>query len=72
MAGFDLGDLGKKAKAFVDDEKVQDALKSERAEQVSDTILDGVQDAVNKVTKGKHSTQVREARDSADKRVGNE
>lgn len=72
MAGFDVGDLGKKAKDFLEDEKVQDALRSERAEEVSDRILDGVRDAVDKVTGGKFEKQVDDARDAVDKKIGDE
>ncbi|WP_407932994.1 antitoxin [Herbiconiux daphne] len=70
MAGFD--DITKKAQAFLNDDKVKDALKSEKAEDISDKVLDGVADAVNKVTGKKFESQVDGARDTADKAVGNE
>jgi hypothetical protein len=70
MAGFD--DITKKAQEFLKDGKVQDALKSEQAEGVSDQILQGVADAVKKATGGKFDDKIDGARDAADKRVGNE
>ncbi|MET1043948.1 MAG: Rv0909 family putative TA system antitoxin [Microbacteriaceae bacterium] len=47
-------------------------MKSEKAEDISDKVLDGVADAVNKVTGKKFESQVDGARDTADKAVGNE
>ena len=67
-----LDDITKKAQEFLGDNKVQDALKSEQAEGISDKLLDGVADAANKVTGGKFADQLDGARDSADKAVGNE
>ena len=46
MAGFD--DISKKAQAFLKDGKVQDALKSEKAEGVSDDVLSAVAKAADK------------------------
>ncbi|TQL41909.1 antitoxin protein of toxin-antitoxin system [Homoserinimonas aerilata] len=68
MAGFD--DITKKAQEFLADDKVKDALKSEQAEDISDKVLDGAEDVVNKVTGGKFAGQVGDARAEADKRVG--
>lgn len=68
MAGFD--DIAKKAQEFLGSDKVKDALKSEKAEGVSDKVLDGVEDAVNKATGGKFRDQVGSAREQADKKVG--
>lgn len=70
MAGFD--DITKKAQAFLKDGKVQDALKSEKAEGVSDNILDAVANAADKATGGKHSDKIRQAREQADKKLGNQ
>ncbi|MBY0177632.1 MULTISPECIES: antitoxin [Curtobacterium] len=70
MAGFD--DIAKKAQSFLQDGKVQDALKSEKAEGVSDKVFDGVADAVKKATGGKYDDKIDKARDEADKRIGNE
>ncbi|PZF58773.1 antitoxin [Curtobacterium sp. MCSS17_008] len=70
MAGFD--DIAKKAQRLLQDGKVQDALKSEKAEGVSDKVLDGVADAVKKATGGKHDDKIDGARDQADKHIGNQ
>ena len=68
--GFD--DITKKAEAFLQNDKVKDALNSEQAEDISDKLLDGVTDAVHNATGGKFDTQVEDARREADKRVGDE
>ena len=70
MAGLD--DITGKAKQFLNDSKVQDALKSEKAEDVSDKVLDGVAEVADKVTGGKFSEQITSARDKADGAVGTE
>uniref|UniRef100_A0A942T6K6 Antitoxin n=1 Tax=Neobacillus citreus TaxID=2833578 RepID=A0A942T6K6_9BACI len=70
MAGFD--DITKKAQEFLRDGKVQDALKSEQAEGISDKVLDGVADAVKKATGGKFDDKIDGARNAADERLGNE
>lgn len=68
----DLGDLTGKAKEFLDSDAVQNALKSEQAEDISDKLLDGVADVANKVTGGKFEDQIDGARDAADGAIGNE
>jgi predicted hydrolase (HD superfamily) len=70
MAGFD--DISKKAQAFLNDSKVQDALKSEKAEGVSDGILDAVAKAADKATGGKHSDKIEQAKQQVDKKIGNQ
>jgi len=70
MSGFD--DITKKAQEFLGDSKVQEALKSQQAEDISDKVLDGVADTVKKVTGGKFDEQVDGARSAADKAVGTE
>ena len=67
-----LDDITKKAQEFLSDNKVQEALKSEQAEDISDKVLDGVADTVKKVTGGKFDEQVEGARAAADKAVGTE
>lgn len=67
-----LDDITKKAQDFLGDGKVQDALHSEQAEDISDKLLDGVADAASKVTGGKFDEQIKGARDAADKAVGDE
>lgn len=70
MAGLD--DVTKKAQEFLNSNQVKDALKSEKAEDVSDKLLDGVAGIANTATGGKYEQQIDDARDSADKHVGNE
>ncbi|KQM29381.1 MULTISPECIES: Rv0909 family putative TA system antitoxin [Frigoribacterium] len=70
MAGFD--DITKKAQAFLKDGKVQEALKSEKAEGVSDNILDAVASAADKATGGKHADKIQQAKEQADKKLGNQ
>jgi hypothetical protein len=67
-----IEDVTKQATDFLNDPKVKDALKSEQAEGISDSLLDGVAGAVNKVTGDKFKDQVDGARDAADKSVGNQ
>lgn len=62
-----------KAKEFVEQnaDKVQEALKSDQAEQVSDGLLDKVADFADKVTGGKHSDAIQDVRDKIDGSIGN-
>ena len=69
---MDLNDITKKAKTFLEDDKVRDALKSEKAEGVSDKLLDAVSGAAQKVTGSKYDDQITKARDAADKKLGNQ
>jgi len=68
MAGFE--DVTKKAQEFLKDNKLKDALHSDRAEEVSDSILDSVANAAKKVTGGKFDDKIDKARDDADKKFG--
>ncbi|QEO14751.1 antitoxin [Agromyces intestinalis] len=72
MSGLD--DLAKQAGDFVEQnkDKIQEVLKSEQAEDISDKVLDSVADAANKVTGGKHADTVKDVRDNIDKSVGNQ
>jgi hypothetical protein len=67
-------EVADRAKAFVDENKdrIADAVKSDRVEEVSDKILDGIAGAVKKVTGGKFDDKIDETRDNVDKHVGNE
>ena len=69
---MDLNDITKKAKTFLEDDKVRDALKSEKAEDVSDKLLDAVSGVAQKVTGSKYDDQITKARDAADKKLGNQ
>jgi len=51
---------------------VQGALKSEQAEDISDGILDKLEDAVEGATGHKFDDQIKAARDAADGAVRNE
>ncbi|MFA5606328.1 MAG: Rv0909 family putative TA system antitoxin [Leucobacter sp.] len=76
-----IDDLAKKASGLAgqagefakqNSDKIQDALKSEQAEQISDKLLDGAADLANKVSGGKHSEKIAEVRDDLDGKIGNE
>ncbi|QCR20450.1 antitoxin [Agrococcus sp. SGAir0287] len=69
-----LDDLAKKAQGFVEENKgqIEEALQSEKAEEVSDTVLDAVAGKIDDVTGGKHSDAIQNAREQIDKRIGNE
>jgi len=69
---MDFNDITKKAKTFLEDDKVRDALKSEKAEDVSDKLLDAVSGTAQKVTGSKYDEQIAKARDAADKKLGNQ
>lgn len=70
MAGFD--DITKKATEFLNSESTKDALKSEKAEEVSDKLLDGVAGLADKLTGGKHTDKIEGARSAADDKIGNQ
>lgn len=53
-------------------DKAKDALGSDKGEQTSDSALDRASDTADEKTGGKHSDKVDEARDAADKKIGNE
>ncbi|WP_460772548.1 antitoxin [Microbacterium sp. GXF7504] len=69
-----LEDLINNGKKLYDQnqDKIQAALKSEQAEQISDKLLDGASGVAKKVTGGKFDSQIDGARDAADKAVGTE
>ena len=53
-------------------DKIEEALKSEKAEDVSDKFLDGAAEAVKKVVPEQHHGKVDDVRTNVDKSVGNE
>lgn len=61
------GDLAKQHSG-----KAKEVLQSEQAEGITDKVLDGAADLANKVTDGKHADKIQQARDTADKHLGNE
>lgn len=69
-----IEDLAKQASDFVtgNADKIQDALKSEQAEGISDKVLDGAADFANKLTGGKFEEQIEGARSAADDAIGNQ
>ncbi|WP_173921447.1 Rv0909 family putative TA system antitoxin [Agromyces sp. Marseille-P2726] len=69
-----LDDLSKKAQEFVEEnkDKINEALNSEQAEDISDKILDGVAGAAKKVAPDEHDAKIDEVRDNIDKKIGTE
>lgn len=66
--------LSKKAGDFAKENsaKINEALKSEQAEGISDKVLGGAAEFANKVTGGKHADKVQDMRDNLDGKIGNE
>ncbi|MDQ1137979.1 hypothetical protein QE410_002778 [Microbacterium sp. SORGH_AS 1204] len=71
MSGVD--DIIAKGKKLLDDnrDKIEEALRSEKAEEVSDKVLDGAADAIKKVVPADHHAKVDEVRANVDKNIGN-
>jgi hypothetical protein len=69
---MDANDITSKAESFLKDKKVQDALHSEKAEEISDKLLDGVAGVADKLTGGKFEEQIEGAKEAADKQIGNQ
>lgn len=69
-----LDDLGKKAQDFVAEnkDKIDEALNSEQAEDISDKILDSVSDAAKKVLPDEHDAKIDDVRDNLDGKIGTE
>ncbi|WP_127474104.1 Rv0909 family putative TA system antitoxin [Microbacterium sulfonylureivorans] len=69
-----IDDLVNQGKGFLDQnkDKIDDVIKSEQAEGVSDNILDAAADFVKKVAPDSVDQHVDGVRDSVDKAVGNE
>ncbi|WP_181276032.1 antitoxin [Brevibacterium oceani] len=61
-----------KAKNLANDPKVKDKLNSDKAEQMSDSLLDKAAGVAESLTGGKHSEKIQKARDAADNAIGNE
>ncbi|MGM1018032.1 MAG: hypothetical protein ACQEW8_10890 [Actinomycetota bacterium] len=66
-------DAVNKGKQFVDQnkDKIDEALSSDQAEEISDKVLGGVADLAKKIAPGA-SDQIDGIRDSVDKSIGNE
>lgn len=69
-----IEDLAKQAGDFAkqNSDKINDALKSDQAEDITDKVLDGAADLAKKVSGGKFDAQIDSARDAADSHLGNE
>ena len=67
-----LDDLARKAKDAFQSEKVQQALRSQKAEQISDTVLEKTAGVADRATGGKYEQQIAGARNAADSRIGTE
>jgi hypothetical protein len=69
-----LDDLSKKAQDFVADnkDKIDEALKSEQAENVSDKILGGLAEGVKKITPDEHDAKIDDVRKNLDGKIGNQ
>lgn len=83
MAGFDdirenvsakAEEITDRAKAFVDQnkEKIEEALRSDKAEEVSDKIIHGLADGLKKVTGGRFDEQIDKAAENLDDKIGND
>ena len=69
-----IDDLVNQGKNFLDQnkDKIDEALKSEQAEGVSDSVLDAATGFVKKVAPEGHHDTVDDVRTNIDKRIGNE
>jgi acetylglutamate kinase len=67
-----VDDIINKGKAMFEQnrEQIEQALKSEKAEDVSDRILDGAAEAVKKVVPAEHHDKVDGVRENVDKSIG--
>ncbi|MCC4248603.1 MULTISPECIES: Rv0909 family putative TA system antitoxin [Microbacterium] len=68
-----VDDIINKGKQLLDQnrDKIEEALKSEKAEDVSDKVLDGAADAIKKVVPAEHHAKVDQVRENVDKNIGN-
>lgn len=53
-------------------DKVQDALRSEQAEQISDKVIGGLSDFAKKIVPADHHDKVDDVADKLDRSVGND
>ena len=70
--GFD--DLVNQGKALYEQnkDKIGEALKSEKAEEVSDAVLDTGSEWAKKITPDEHDAKVDDVRANVDKKIGSE
>lgn len=69
-----LDDLTKKAQEFVEEnkDKIDEALNSEQAEDISDKVLGAVADTAKKVVPEEHHEKIDEVHANLDKSIGTE
>ena len=69
-----IDDLVNQGKSFLDQnkDKIDQALKSEQAEGVSDGVLDAASGFAKKVAPEEHHDTVQGVRDNIDEHIGNE
>jgi len=69
-----IDDLVNKGKEFLDQnkDKISDVLKSDQAEDISDTVLDAGADLAKKLTPDEHDAKVDDIRANVDRAIGNE
>lgn len=61
-----------KAENLANDPKVKDKLNSDKAEKVTDSVLDKAAGVADSLTGGKHSDKIKKARNAADNAIGND
>ena len=68
-ADMGIDDMINKGKQLLEEnrDKIEKALESDKAEEVSDKVLDGAADAIKKVVPAEHHAKVDEVRDNVDK-----
>ncbi|WP_323742838.1 MULTISPECIES: Rv0909 family putative TA system antitoxin [unclassified Rathayibacter] len=69
---MDLGKLGRQAEELLASQKAQDALHSEKAEQVSDEALEKAGHIASRLTGGTYDDRIEDLKRQADKRIGDE
>ncbi len=69
-----IEDLVNQGKDFLEQNKakIEDVIKSDKAEEVSDGVLDAAADFVKKVAPDSADAQIDGVRDNIDKAIGNE
>ena len=65
-----IDDITGKTKEFLDSEQVKGMLESEQAENISDTVLDGVADVADRVTGGRFTEQIDDVKANIDGAIG--
>lgn len=68
-----VDDIINRGKKLLDEnrDKIDEALKSGKAEDVSDKLLDGAADAIKKIVPEEHHGAIDDTRANVDKHIGN-